>query len=497
MSLHLLAQQKYPQEEVTVIAVEVPVRVLLKGKAVKDLTKEDFEIYENGIKQQITAFEVASRKIAISREITEDELKIPLKPRLFFLIFNIFDYNESVGEGIDYFFEDVFSPGDRIIVLTEGRLLNIDFRETIPETASNLKETLKKYKALSTGNIYKAYQDLRYEADRLERPTDPDLYRPIVTFYNNYLRIWKDYRKRFINPDLGTYKSIIKRVRLLEADKWALCFQQREMFPKLRNEGRTERLVREYIDTPSNNPIINAQQRNLRAMQLDLKRTLDITGDIPIEAIKSLFMQANITFHLMLLKSARTHLVARDFELTEVGQDFEDLYKQISFATGGYTTFSNKVTEALQEATESEDFHYLLVYQPKTDPMKESREVEVKVNKKGIDIIYLKNIPKIEAPPITITNFNAGNKTISFTLTNYKMAQVQDALKGIVDVKITIFDEKSEKVFDEGRTLNLEKKETNISLNFGQLKSGTHFIIIQVTDKIANEIDVYSGNIKL
>jgi hypothetical protein len=484
------------QEEVTVLAVEVPVRVLQKGRAVRNLTREDFEIFENGIKQEITAFEVVSRKIAAPREISTEELKIPPKKRLFLLIFNIFDYDKNVGEGIDYFFEDIFSPGDKIIVLTEGQLLNINIGKTIPETVIHLKETLKKYKALSTGNIYKAYKELRYQADRLNRPLDKDLYRPIVTFYNNYKRIWKEYRKRFINPDLEVYKSIIKRIRLIEADKWALCFQQREMFPKLRNEGRIERIIREYIDTPSYSPTITAQQRNIRAMQIELMKTMDVTGDIPIETIKSLFMQANITFHLILLKSVRTNLVAKDFELVEVSQDFEDLYKQISFSTGGSTTFSNKVVEALQEAAESEDFHYMLVYQPKTDPMKESRKVEVKVNRLGVDLIYLKDIPKIETPPVTISNFNAGNKTISFTLSNYKMAQIQGVTKGIAEVKITIFDENSEKVFDEERTLDLIKKEGSISLNFGQLKPGTYFIIIQVIDKIANEIDVYYGNIR-
>src|SRR4030042_3227048 len=56
--------QERPREEVTVTAVEVPVRVLLKGEAVRDLTREDFEIFENGIKQEITQFEVISRKIA-------------------------------------------------------------------------------------------------------------------------------------------------------------------------------------------------------------------------------------------------------------------------------------------------------------------------------------------------------------------------------------------------------------------------------------------------
>ena len=96
------------QEEVTVLAVEVPVRVLQKGRAVRNLTREDFNLFENGIKQEITAFEVVSRKISTPREISPEELKIPPKKRLFLLIFNIFDYNDNVGDGIDYFFEKIF-----------------------------------------------------------------------------------------------------------------------------------------------------------------------------------------------------------------------------------------------------------------------------------------------------------------------------------------------------------------------------------------------------
>jgi hypothetical protein len=46
----LSTAQERPQEEVTVTAVEVPVRVLLKGEAVRDLTQADFEVYENGVK---------------------------------------------------------------------------------------------------------------------------------------------------------------------------------------------------------------------------------------------------------------------------------------------------------------------------------------------------------------------------------------------------------------------------------------------------------------
>ena len=48
-----------------------------------------------------------------------------------------------------------------------------------------------------------------------------------------------------------------------------------------------------------------------------------------------------------------------------VTADYEACFKDISQSTGDYLTFSNKAQEALKEASEKEDYHYLLVYQPK------------------------------------------------------------------------------------------------------------------------------------
>ena len=96
------------QEEVTVTAIEVPVRVVLKGEAVRDLTQEDFQLYENGVIQKITAFEAVSRKIALPQDASSGARKAKTEKRLFILIYNIFDYNQKVGESIDYFFENIF-----------------------------------------------------------------------------------------------------------------------------------------------------------------------------------------------------------------------------------------------------------------------------------------------------------------------------------------------------------------------------------------------------
>jgi len=491
------AQQKL-REKVTVTAVEIPVRVIHKGKTVRDLTKEDFEIYENGVKQNITAFESVSRKISIKKELPQEEMKIRPKRRLFILIFNIFDYNDYVGKGIDYFFENFFHQEDKIIVLTEDRIFNIERGKNLAENILNVKETLKKYKQISSVKTFIEFKNLRYEGDRvLSALRQGSIYstdQAILKFYENYQRIWLDYRKQYINPDTDLYQSVIKRAQQTEGEKWAICFQQREIFPKLKNKGRLEREINNWIES-QDNPAKQVMARLIQVKQWELQRSFGISNSFPTELMRRLFMEANITFHLILMKSFRT-ILSRDFEMGEVAQDYEDCLKKISISTGGYTTFSNKVSEALKKAAETEDYHYMLVYSPKENPSVKKRDIEVKVMKPGFKVIFLKHVPEKVVLPITIAGFKANKKTIKFSLANYRMTKIEGKLKGIANVNITIFDENSNKVFNEGKTLDLIKKDTYIFLNFNWIKSGNYFIIIQAIDKISNEIDVFSKQIK-
>ena len=141
--------QEKQREEVTVTAVEVPVRVLHKGEMVKGLVKEDFELYENGVRQVVSGFDVVSRRISSPTEPSGAvSIKSP-QPRLFILIFDVFDYTDAVGDAIDYFFEHVYREHDGILLLTENRLLEIGENKDPMVVRSDLKQTLKNYKVVS------------------------------------------------------------------------------------------------------------------------------------------------------------------------------------------------------------------------------------------------------------------------------------------------------------------------------------------------------------
>jgi len=496
LSFNLALSQERLQEEITVIAVEVPVRIIHKGQVVKGLIKENFEIYENGVKQEITSFKIISRKMSAHQE----EAKGKKKKRLFILIFNVFDYNKAVEEGIDYFFQNVFRKEDRLFILTENRIINIEIGKDLSTTVHNLNKTLKEYKLISSQSTLQALKNLNYEAEKLlnalmgEGISISSPSQALLRYFDNYQRIWLEYKKKYITPDVDRYRSLINRMKMFEGEKWAICFQQREIFPRLKSAGRLDNEIRNWLSSQVDSQD-QVWSQLIQTKQVELQRSFDISESFPSDTLRDLFIEANATFHLILLKSFR-YVLSQDFELMEVSQHYEDCLKKICSSTGGSYRFSNKVSEALQEAADSEDYYYLLVYSPKEDQPENEREIEVKVKKSGADIIYLKHVPRKEALPITITNFEAGQKAIKFSLVNYKMTETKEKLTGAAEVKVTLFDKNSNKVYDEAKTLSLFKRETYIFLNFDWLNAGSYFLVIQAKDKLSSETDVFSIDVE-
>jgi hypothetical protein len=503
-SANFLVQQK-PREEVTVTAVEVPVRVFRNNEVVRGLTKDDFEIYENGVRQAISGFEIISRKISGPVEpVPPAAIPQQPKPRLFLLIFDIFDYNDAVGEAIDYFFNRIFGQNDQIAILTEGRLLNIKPGLKLDDLKAQLKETLKRYKVISTQYTYRAYLELEEECNRLllmigkepvPTPAGENWDQHVTRFYDNYDRIWRTYRQQFLVPDLEIYQAILKRIKAIKADKWAICFQQRELFPEIKSFGRLEQRINTIL-AGQVDPGDQTRAGLIKVKQQQLQQSFDTSKIFPSDRLKNLFLEAGITFHLILMKSPKA-LLSEDFELREVAEEYEECFRDISRTTGGYLVFSNKALEALQAAAEKEDYHYVLAYQSRAALESRGKNIEVKIRVEGARVFSLKHLQKLDQPAITIADVLAGSGLLKFSLKNCTMVKTEKEARGLAEVNITLFDDQSEIAFSDTKVMDVVKPEVRIVLNLGKLKPGVYFLIIDALDKNANEKDVVSRIIEL
>jgi hypothetical protein len=487
-----LSFQDKPRESVTVTAVEVPVRVFDKNGFVSGLNKEDFEIFENGVRQDITGFESVSRAIMPASVALPEAIPRAPKPRNFLLIFNVFDYTDQVGEAIDYFFENIFGPDDRLVIIVEDKFFNIETGAGIEGNIFRLKDTLKKYKKASRWEISKQFMRVDRIADQLivklgddDNPSmDPR--QEISIFFDEYRRAWREYRTRMLDLDLNLYRTVINKLAKADGEKWGICFQQRNLFPRIKSGGRLERALQ-------------AIGGSMQAEQDKMMIELDIVDNFPAASIRSLFAEANITFHLLIMKSIapRGSNDSRDFELLDVDAEYEDTLSGISRATGGMTLFSNKVIDCLKEAAAKQDEYYLLVYQPADKAGGKDREIEVKVHKEGAEVVTLKRFVGRKPAGIAISGFDVAEGKVSFTIGNCARFEKDGKNTGKVSIKATLFDDKSVRIFDEAKTVDLIADSLRLTLNFKKLQPGDYFFIMEAVDLVTGEKDVLSRAIVL
>ena len=89
LTLAVLLFSQVEQHEVTVMNVEVAVRVLENKQFVGDLTMDDFELYEDGVLQNIEAMYFI-KKTSVEREETSKKF-YPTLNRHYYLLFQITD----------------------------------------------------------------------------------------------------------------------------------------------------------------------------------------------------------------------------------------------------------------------------------------------------------------------------------------------------------------------------------------------------------------------
>jgi VWFA-related protein len=511
-ALSTLSFQDKPRESVTVTAVEIPVRVFDKNGFVSGLTKEDFEVFENGLKQEITDFEAVSRTISPIQVATPDAIPQVPRKRNFLLIFNVFDYTPQVGEAIDHLFQKILRPEDRLMILVEDKFFSLQTRHSLAEVAADLKKTLTRYKVISRREIGKAFADLDRAAgvavsgisgdpgdsgdpgnsgefgDSGGSGESGNPVMDIARFYDLYMQVWLDYRKRLLDFDLDLYRAIAKRMQKLEGDKWALCFQQRDLFPQLKSQSRLERALDRLVESGG------TIQQLVESKKSEIRRSQDLGKSHSAELIRGVFTEANITFHLLIMKSigAAASNESRDLELRDVQPDYEDALRRISAATGGLTIFSNRVIDTLKAAVVKEDQYYLLVYQSNAASANKGGAIDVRVRRPEAEVIALKKRVEPSSVPIVVSGFVVKGKRVEYDVIGGGRLELGGWNTGKIAIRVTAFNAKSIKVFDEAKRFDLMADSIHLSLDLRDLRAGDYFLVIEAVDLVTGDKDVFS-----
>lgn len=364
-----IALSVFPQqltEESVVINVEVPVRVFTGDRFIDHLTINDFELYEDGIPQNIEAVYLVKK-----RNIERSEEKKRFSPdtaRNYYLFFEISDYTAKLGSAVQHFVNNVLDPVDLLTIVTpvktyqlRGKALEVKSREDV---TSQLKGLLRKDAMTGSSEYRNIIQDLSSLAQSLAADISNDNSLKISSELSGEKRAGES-----VGEQLARYEELLSRLEVLrrvdqkklldfadyledkEGQKYVYLFYQREYVPQI-----DPRILDQYINLYQDNPNIQQTISNV----FDFFRR-DITFDI--EVVKQAYANSSIAIHFLFISTPIHQTYGIRFQ--ERSEDIFSAFDQMAKATGGYIQSSANPESLFRKALESAENYYLLYYTPR------------------------------------------------------------------------------------------------------------------------------------
>jgi len=365
--------QKLAHESL-VINVEVPVRVFRGNTFVKDLTIDDFEVYEDGKLQKIEAVYLIKKK---SVERKDEKKKFaPDTSRTFYLFFEITEYSPRINDALRYFIQNVLMPGDNLFIVTPMRTYDmhpeaLELKST-EEIVNELRGLLRKDAMVGSMEYRSSITELTRltrtfaaalfpedEKDKRLHPeiaseylalldkADPALFlQMLVTNYRNLLERLE--RLKYI--DQSRLLDFAESLKGKEGQKYVFMFYQREFIPQIE-------------------PTLLAQIDSLYQSHHDVVQSLtdifhsytrEITFDV--DRVKHAYADASTSIHFMFFTKPAEHIPG--IRLEEHSENIYAAFREIAKATGGITESSSNPKFLFKKAVESSENYYLLYYAP-------------------------------------------------------------------------------------------------------------------------------------
>lgn len=354
------------QHEAVAINIEVPVRVFDGNTFVDNLTIDDFEILEDGVAQSIEAVYLI-KKTSIEREEKpggEQVLTNPKVSRHFVLAFEVINWLPRISDTIDYFFNNVFQPGDSLVINTPIKSYQLSSKAIDSMSKENICAQFKSIlrEDVLKGNIeYKGLiRDLTYFEREVKYGQDRDL---IDRLQREYFIKLRDY-KYFDEEKLAKFADYLKN---LEGQKHVFLFYQKEEIPYPKSLG------------------------SLGSFSLYSRDT-----SFDVDRIKRHFSDSTITTHFLFL----TNKIESTIEVTNLmdgdrlpisDQSYQvfSAFNEVSKSTGGVLYVSANPFAAFKHASDASENYYLLYYIPKDyKPDGKFRNIKVKVKGKNYKVLH-------------------------------------------------------------------------------------------------------------
>jgi len=493
------SQEKEIREDVTVTNVEVPVRVFLKGKPVKGLKQSDFTLFEGGKKQEINGFYEVSKTIRRENMELSSERAEQYKPRYFVLVFRVTSITEELMKSLDYLFGNIFRKEDQLLVfmnnktffvkrVTDGKRIRSLVLQKLRDEARRASFEFEKYFQKVAASLNRSRLESQLGRDHVSGM----LAKEVIVFLRDYMRIWREYKKKYLLPDLDNYYNFARFLENIRLEKWVISFYQFDKFPALKLSGKFRRHLRQLIGRLQASGVseLNASSQIISRMIGTIDKELKFTDDFPSDEISRLFLKVNTTFHSLFF-SNKSGVNSQDIAFKEIFTDLENSLRSLTRMTGGELVVSNKLGISLEKVVDTEDCYYMITYSPENPKKKE--KIKVSLSNKDYKILYDNNIradyiedylkrKESEVSFIAIEKGSFEKKQLGFRIAGITHRKTEGKVTGRVRVHLLVKGIAGQKIYDKSRDLTTKRKEIDLNIGMNWLKPGEYDLTIDVTD---------------
>jgi VWFA-related protein len=357
--------------EVRVVNIEVPVRVFKGTAFVDNLKVEDFEVFENGVRQVVDGVYLV-RKASVERREGAPG-RAPSVRRTFVLLFEMTEFQAELERSLAFFFENVLLPEDELIVFTPMKSYTMK-RETLAKlTRAETRDQLlgKLRRDILQGSS--EYLGLIRELGKVMGG---------AASVEEKLMAYRQTLDRLESLREVDEKGLLEFARLLKSrdgQKIAFLFYQKEVVPK--------------IDYRELMTMMNDPETTFTYLELFDFHKRDARFNV--EAVKRAFSDSSISVHFLFITKTsplRTEITAQNptgMDLVEQSEDIYSAFREIAAATGGLTDSSFRADTAFRRAVDAAETYYLVYYKP-ADARADGtfRTITVKVKGGGLSVSH-------------------------------------------------------------------------------------------------------------
>jgi len=352
------------QHESVVVNIEVPVRVMKKNAFVDGLTLGDFEVFENGVRQNIEAvYLIRDKQVFREEKAPGAAPPSPRNARHYVLYLDLKEYIPKIGDALDYFFSDVIGPEDTLFVVTPVKTYRFKPEALSlvprPRIAERLKDKLKTDIQLGNSQYRSLMRDF-YRLKEEEYPADlAEVKENLLFDMATQMRDLKEITEDRVMGFADTLKS-------LDGEKHVFLIFQKDVLPE--HEFAVDK-------------------------QLELFKPVGFD----VEKIKRYFADASITVHCLYITKTpgfaqnpmNVGRPALAFRLQDLSADIYASFREMAAATGGLSESTTNPNFALRQAAEASSNYYLLYYRP-VDYRADGRfqKIEIRVKGEGLKVTH-------------------------------------------------------------------------------------------------------------